>query len=42
MKTVRKIYDLSFKEKAVDLSKERFNIKELVIELGIRVTLLYK
>ena len=42
MKTVRKIYDMPFKEKTVELSNKRFNIKELAIELGIRVTLRYK
>lgn len=42
MKTLRKIYDTAFKEKAVELSDKRSNITELARELGIRVTMLYK
>ncbi|WP_312903152.1 IS3 family transposase [Chryseobacterium taichungense] len=42
MKRERKIYDPSFKTKAVQLSKERTNVSELARELGIAVTLLYK
>ena len=38
----RKIYDPSFKIKAVKLSNERSNITELSRELGIRVSMLYK
>lgn len=38
----RKIYDASFKIKAVELSNERSNITELAIELGMRVSMLYK
>jgi len=38
----RKIYDPSFKIKAVKLSNERSNITELARELGIRVSMLYK
>ena len=42
MKKVRKIYDASFKTKAVELSNERSNITELARELGIGVAILYK
>jgi|TARA_B110000908_G_scaffold129587_1_gene152312 transposase len=42
MKTMRKIYDTTFKAKAVELSNERSNISELARELGIRVSMLYK
>ena len=42
MKTARKIYDSTFKLKAVELSNERSNITELARELGIRATMLYK
>ena len=42
MKQVRKIYDKSFKEKAVELSYDRTNISELSRELGITVPQLYK
>jgi len=42
MKRERKIYEPSFKTKAVELSTERTNISELSRELGILVKLLYK
>lgn len=42
MKQVRKIYDIAFKEKAVQLSYERTNISELARELGITAPQLYK
>ena len=42
MKQVRKIYDKTFKEKAVQLSFERINILELARELEITVPQLYK
>ena len=42
MKRERKIYDPTFKTKAVQLSNERANISELARELGIKATLLYK
>ncbi len=42
MKRERRIYDAAFKTKVVQLSKERANISELVRELDIKVTLLYK
>ena len=42
MKQVRKIYDKTFKEKAVQLSYERTNISELARELGITAPQLYK
>ncbi|WP_121494806.1 transposase [Flavobacterium kingsejongi] len=35
MKQIRKIYDKSFKEKAVELSYDRTNVSELARELGI-------
>jgi transposase len=38
----RKSFDRSFKLKAVELSYQRDNIKELANELGIRVALLYR
>jgi len=38
----RKIYDASFKTKAVELSNERTNISELARELGIKASMLYK
>jgi len=41
MKT-RKKYDSSFKERAVQLSKERKNLSELARELGISPAQLYK
>jgi len=42
MTKTRKIYDSAFKEKAVQLSKERKNISELARELGITAPQLYK
>ena len=42
MKEVRKIYDRTFKEKAVQLSYERTNISELARELDISAPQLYK
>lgn len=42
MKTIRKIYDTAFKEKAIELSNESSNITELARELAIRVKMLYK
>ena len=39
---MRKIYDTTFKAKAVELSNERSNISALARELGIRVSMLYK
>jgi transposase len=42
MATPRKKYDRNFKLKAVELSYQRENIKELAHELGIRVELLYR
>ena len=42
MKQVCKIYEKTFKEKAVQLSYERTNITELAIELGITASQLYK
>ena len=42
MKQVRKIYDKTFKEKAVQLSYDRKNISELSRELGITAPQLYK
>lgn len=42
MKKPRKSFDRSFKLKAVELSYQRDNIKELANELGIRVALLYR
>lgn len=42
MKRERKIYDSSFKVKAVQLSNERDNISELARELRIKASLLYK
>ena len=38
----RRQFDRSFKLKAVELSYQRDNIKELAEELGIRVDLLYR
>jgi transposase len=35
MKQVRKVYDRTFKKKAVELSNERTNVSELARELGI-------
>src|SRR5690554_4681729 len=42
MKQGRKIYDASFKIRAVELSNDRSNLSELARELGIKVFLLYK
>lgn len=42
MSKTRKLFDRSFKLKAVELSYQRENIKELANELGIRVALLYR
>ena len=41
-KNSKRRYDRSFKERAVKLSYERDNIKELSVELGINVERLYK
>lgn len=40
MKQEGKIYDPTFKTKAVQLSSERTNISKLARELGIKATLL--
>ena len=42
MKQGRKIYDASFKIRAVEWSNDRSNLSELARELGIKVSLLYK
>ena len=42
MKQEKKIYNLAFKRKTVELGNERSNITELPREFGIRVTMLYK
>ena len=42
MKQERKIYDASFKIRAVELSNDRSNLSELARELGIKISLLYK
>lgn len=42
MKQVRKIYDKTFKEKAVQLSYDRTNVSELARELGATAEKLYK
>lgn len=42
MTTERKVYDRAFKLRAVELSYERENKKELASELGIRAELLYR
>ena len=42
MKEVRKIYDKTFKEKAVQLSYERTNVSELARELGVTAPQLNK
>ncbi|MDN6309425.1 MAG: transposase [Psychroflexus sp.] len=42
MKKTRKKYDNAFKERAVQLSKERKNLSELARELGIYPSQLYK
>lgn len=42
MKKAKRIYSESFKEKAVSLSYQRENIKELADELGVQVQRIYK
>lgn len=42
MSKSRRKFDRNFKLKAVELSYQRANIKELADELGIRVELLYR
>ena len=42
MKQGRKINDVAFKIRAVELSNDRSNLSELARELGIKVSLLYK
>nr|WP_317632775.1 transposase [uncultured Flavobacterium sp.] len=42
MKQGRKIYDATFKIRAVELSNDRSNLSELARELGVKVSLLYK
>lgn len=42
MTKIRKKYDRTFKERAVELSKDRKNISELARELGVSATQLYK
>ena len=42
MSLERKVYDRAFKLRAVELSYERENMKELASELGIRAELLYR
>ena len=42
MKTIRKIYDVGFKTKAVEFSNDKSNITELARELGVCVWILYK
>ena len=42
MKQIKKNYTAAFKAKAVTLSYERENIKELAIELGVDVQRIYK
>jgi len=42
MKKSKRVYIESFKEKAVSLSYQRENIKELADELGIQVQRIYK
>jgi transposase len=42
MKKSKRVYSESFKEKAVSLSHQRENIKELANELGIQVQRIYK
>ncbi len=41
-RTFKRINDRSFKERAVKLSYERTNIKELAVELGINAERIYK
>ncbi len=42
MGKAKRVYSESFKEKAVNLSYQRENIKELADELGIQVQRIYK
>jgi transposase-like protein len=42
MKKARRVYSETFKEKAVSLSYQRENIKELADELGLQVQRMYK
>jgi transposase len=42
LKTIRKIYDVTFKTKAVELSNESSNMTELARELVISTDMLYK
>lgn len=42
MKKAKRVYSESFKEKAVSLSYQRENIKELADELGVQVQRIYK
>ena len=42
MMNSRKKFDRSYKLKAVELSYQRTNIKELADELGVRVELIYR
>lgn len=42
MTKIRKKYDRTFKERAVELSKDRKNISELARELGVSAAQLYK
>ncbi|CDS91402.1 transposase [Sphingobacterium sp. PM2-P1-29] len=42
MTIIRKKYDRTFKERAVELSKDRKNISELARELGVSAAQLYK
>ena len=41
-KKIRRSYDRTFKERAVQMSYERTNLKEFALELGITSELLYK
>ena len=42
MAETRRVYGKEFKQKAVELSNVRGNIREVATELGIRVELLYR
>jgi len=42
MTKIRKKYDRTFKERAVELSKDRKKISELARELGVSAAQLYK
>ena len=42
MEKAKRVYSESFKEKAVSLSYQRENIKELADELGVQVQRIYK